>query len=276
MQKVGKIKIYFKILIVLLLLVISIFKYSFAQNYYVYNNIEDKKMDIKAGLWSAKLRGTLFAPSTNFITDLSNDLGFGNTKSGFYFDFNYKLSNLNTVGFSYFNVEHKAVKTLTRNITLPAEPVDVNVNNRTTIFSNIRNSAFDLFYKRHFNTEQNYDFYGMVGIRFNNFKADYSSNNLAIASFEGNAPFLFVGLGGKFNIGSNLNAFYEVSGLGVSLNSNSKNKFFQYNLGLSYRLTENWNFQIGYRYLSTKFEDDYNRNADLKLDGLNFGLNFKF
>ncbi|MGC8733635.1 MAG: outer membrane beta-barrel protein [bacterium] len=271
-----KVRIYFKVLLVLLLVVISILKYSFAQNYYVYNNIEDKKIDIKAGLWNAKLTGTLFAPSTNFTTDLSNDLGFGNTKTGFYFDFNYKLSNLNTVGLSYFNIEHKAVRTLTRNITLPAEPLDINISSGTTVFSNIRNSAFDLFYKRYFNTEQNYDFYGMVGIRFNDFKADYSTNTLPLASFEGNAPSLFLGLGGKFNIGSNLSAFYEVSGLSVSLNSKSKNKFFQYNLGLGYRFTDNWNLNIGYRYLSTKFEDDFNRNSDLRLQGLNFELNFRF
>ncbi len=272
----NNVKKYFKIAVFLIALIITVLQYSFAQNYYVYNNIEDKKMSINAGLWSAKLTGTLFAPSTNFTTDLSDDLGFGNTKTGFYFDFNYKLSNLNTVGFSYFNVEHKAVKTLTRNVTLPAEPVDINVASNTTLFSNIRSSAFDLFYKRYVNTGENYDFYGMIGIRFNNFKADYSTNTAALASFKGNAPALFLGLGGKFNIGSNLNAFYEVNGLSVSLNSSSKNKFFQYSLGLNYRFTENWALSVGYRYLSSKFEDDLNRNADLKLQGLNFGLNLKF
>ena len=272
----NRINNYLKIVLLLILISISVVRYSYAQNYYVYNNVEDKKMEIKVGAWSAKLTGTLFAPSTNFTTDLANDLGFGNTKTGFYVDFNYKLSNLNTVGFSYFNVEHKAVRTLTRNITLPAEPLDVNVNSGTTVSSSIRNSAFDLFYKRYLNTEQNYDFYGIIGIRFNNFKSDYSTNTLPLASFEGNVPSLFLGLGGKFNIGSNLSAFYEISGLSVSLNSSSKNRFFQYNLGLGYRFTENWNLQVGYRYLSTKFEDDFNRNADLKLQGLNFGINLKF
>jgi opacity protein-like surface antigen len=262
--------------LLLILISISIVKYSYAQNYYVYNNVDDKKMEIKVGAWSAKLTGTLFAPSTNFTTDLANDLGFGNTKTGFYVDFNYKLSNLNTVGFSYFNVGYKAVKTLTRDITLPAEPLDINVLSGTTVFSNIRSSAFDLFYKRYVSTGENYDFYGMIGIRFNNFKADYSSNTTPLVSFEGNSPSLFLGLGGKFNIGSNLSAFYEVNGLSISLNSSSKNKFLQYNLGMGYRLTENFTLNVGYRYLSTKFEDDFNRNSNLKLQGLNFGINLKF
>jgi len=271
-----KISSYFKIMLLFILIVVSVIKYSYSQNYYVYNNVEDKKMEMKVGVWSAKLTGTLFAPSTNFTTDLADDLGFGNTKTGFYFDFNYKLSNLNTVGFSYFNIEHKAVRTLTRGITLPAEPTDINVSSGTNVFSSVRNSAFDLFYRRYVSTYENYDFYGMVGVRFNNFKSDYSSNTTPLASFEGNSPALFLGLGGKFDIGSNLNAFYEVSGLSISLNSSSKNKFFQYNLGIGYRFTESLNLNVGYRYLYTKFEDDLNRNADLRLQGLNFGINLQF
>ena len=265
-----------KVLCLMVVIVFSILKYSFAQNYYVYNNIEDKKINAKLGLWNAKLTGTTFAPSNSFTTDLQNDLNFGNTKTGFYLDFNYKLSNLNTVGFSYFNVEHKAVKTLTRNITLPGDPNDVNVNSGTTVFSTIKSRAFDLFYKRYVNTGENYEFYGMVGIRFNNFSADYSTNTNSLASFEGNNPSLFLGLGGNFNIGSNLSAFYEISGLSVSLKSNSKNHFIQYNLGLNYRFTQNWALDVGYKYLSTKFEDDLSRNIDLKLQGLHFGLNLKF
>jgi hypothetical protein len=271
----NRINNYLKIVLILILISISIVKYSYAQDYYVYNNVEDKKMEIKVGIWNNKLTGSLFAPSNNFTTDLADDLGFGNTKTGFYVDFNYKLSNLNTVGFSYFNVEHKAVRTLIRSITIPAEPNDININVNTTVFSNIRNSAFDLFYKRYFNTEQNYNFYGMIGIRFNNFKGDFSTNTTTLASFNGTAPSLLLGLGGKFNIGSNLSAFYEAKGFGISV-SDVKYNLAQYNLGIVYRFTENLNLNVGYNYIFNKLEDDMNRSATLKLQGLNFGINLKF
>jgi hypothetical protein len=271
----NRINNYLKIVLLLILICISVVKYSYAQNYYVYNNVEDKKMQIKVGIWNNKLVGSLFAPSNNFTVDLADDLGFGNSKGGFFFDFNYKLSDLNGVGFSYFNVEHKAVRTLTRSITIPAEPNDININVNTTVFSNIRNSAFDLFYKRYFNTEENYDFYGMIGIRFNNFKSDYSTNTTPLASFEGNVPSLFLGLGGKFNIGSNLSAFYEAKGFSISVSAGKYN-LAQYNLGIVYRFTENLNLNVGYNYISNDFEDDVNRSATLKLQGLNFGINLKF
>jgi len=271
----NKINNYLKIALLLILISISLLKYSYAQNYYVYNNVEDKKMEIKVGIWNNKLTGSLFAPSNNFTVDLADDLGFGNSKGGFYFDFNYKLSNLNTVGFSYFNVEHKAVRTLTRNITIPADPNDININVNTTVFSNIRNSAFDLFYKRYFNTEENYNFYGMIGIRFNNFKSDFSANNATLASFNGNVPSLILGLGGKFNIGSNLSAFYEAKGFSISVSA-GKYSLAQYNLGIVYRFTEKLNLNVGYNYIFNKLEDDVNRSATLKLQGLNFGINLKF
>ncbi|MCX7758955.1 MAG: porin family protein [bacterium] len=268
-----------KILTIVLFVMISLFfvKFSHAQNYYTYNTVgvNDNKYSIGVGVWSAELAGDTFAPSTVFTTDLESDLGFGNTKAILTFDFNYRFSNLNGAGVSFFSGSHKAVRTLTRNITLPGDPSDVNIASGRTVFTDINYSAFDLYYRRYFATETNYNFYGLVGVRFNNLSADFSTSTAPLVSTDFNVATAYLGIGGDFKLSENINAFYQAQGLSLSF-SGDKINFIEYKLGLEYKFTQNWGLNIGYRYNNTKAEDDFSRSLKVKYQGLTFGISGKF
>ncbi|MCS7165853.1 MAG: hypothetical protein RMJ51_06255 [Candidatus Calescibacterium sp.] len=273
---------------IILLVICLILNSSSAKNYYSYNivNYQENKYSISLGIWNTDLKGDTFAPSTVFTTDLEDDLGFGNNKAFVSFDFNYMLSNLNSVGFSFFTGSHKAVRTQTRNITLPGEPSDVNVPAGTTVFSEIKYSAFDLYYRRYFSTESNYSFYSLIGTRFNNLKADFSTSttDLAsvfststtdLASIDFNVPVVYVGIGGDFRISDSIKAFYQIQGIPISI-SGEKVNYIEYKIGFDYKFTENWGLSIGYRYNSTKAEDDFSRSLKTRYQGFTAGLNGKF
>lgn len=263
--------------IITVLTIIIMINFASSQNYYTYNtvNINENKYSFSLGVWNAKLTGDTFAPSTTFTTDLQNDLGFGNNKGMVTFDFNYRISGLNGVGLSFFSGTHKAVRTLTRNITLPGDPNDVNVANGTTVFSSIKYNAFDLYYKRYFTTDSNYEFYGLASIRFNNIEVDFSTSTNAIVSGDFNLPNLQLGLGGNFKLSENLKAFYQAQGLSLSLGGKKIN-FIEYLLGIQFKFSQNWGINLGYRYNNLKAEDDFSRSLKLRYQGLTFGLSGKF
>ncbi len=265
------------IITILMMIFVALINVSNAQNYYNYNTVgvNEEKYSFNLGVWSAKLTGDTFAPSTSFTTDLQNDLGFGNTRGAITLDFNYRISNLNTIGLSFFSTSHKAVRTLTRNITLPGEPNDVNVASGTTVFSSIKLNAFDLYYRRYFSTESNYNFYGLVGVRFNDLKGDFATNTTPLASVDFNVANLYIGLGGDFRLSENFKVFYQVQGLSLSF-SGDKINYAEYQVGLNYKFTQNWGLNIGYRYNSTKGEDDLSRSLNFKYQGFLFGLSGKF
>lgn len=270
-----------KLMIIIFVIALIILNISNAQ-YYTYNTVEvnESKYSVKLGLWSAKLTGDAYAPSNNFTVDFENDLGFGNTKSFVTFDFNYRLSNLNGVGFSFFSGEHKAVKNLTRTITLPGDPNDVTFNVNTNLFSEIKYSAFDIFYRRYFSSEQNYDFYGLIGIRFNNLKGDFVGrdnvgNVIGSVAFSVNVPTTYLGIGGNFNLSNNFSVSYQIQGLTLSFSGNKVNTI-EYQLSLGYDFTQNWGINIGYRYNNTKGEDDLSRSLKVKYQGLIFGISGRF
>jgi opacity protein-like surface antigen len=271
MTKIMRISVLLAIIVVVFLSLVN------AQNYYSqgYYNVNESKYSLKLNIWNTKLTGDFFAPSNSFTTDFQDDLGFGDTKSSFTFDFNYRLSNINGIGLSIFSSSQKAVRTLTRNITLPGEPNDVNVAAGTTVFSKVNYSTFDLYYRRYFSTASNYEFYGLLGVRFNNLKVDFSTNGGPLASLSGNFPTAYLGFGGSFNLSENFKTYYNVQGLGISLSSN-KLSYIEYNLGLEYKLNNNFSVNVGYRYNGSKFKNDLSREANLKYQGLTFGVGGRF
>ncbi len=266
-----------RVFIITILLSLILLNLSNAQNYYTYNTIsvDESKYSYRLGIWNTKLTGDTFAPTTNFTVDLQNDLGFGNYKGFITFDFDYKLSNINTIGFSFFSGTHKAVRTVTRNITIPADPNDFNITANTTVFSSIKYSAFDLSYKRHFTDTGNYSFYWLGGVRFNNLDLDFTTDAGAAAYFEVNAPTLFLGFGGSFKLSESLAGYYKLQGLTIS-SGGSKLNYMEYSIGLDYMFNDKWGLNIGYRYMSNKAEDDFSRSVKLKYQGLNFGISGKF
>ncbi|MFN3477970.1 MAG: hypothetical protein ACK4ZM_01210 [bacterium] len=270
-----------KKIVVSLIITLLLLNLSNAQ-YYTYNTVESNegKYTLKLGIWNAKLTGDAYAPSTNFTTDLESDLGFGNNRSFVTFDFNYRLSTLNGIGFAFFSGNHKAVRNLIRSVTIPGDPNDITFNANVNLFSEIKYSAFDIFYRRYFLTDQNYDFYGLLTIRFNNIKGDFvgkdnNGNVLNSASFNVNAPTAYVGFGGNFKLSDNFKASYQVQGLSLSTGGGKINSI-EYQIGLGYNIAQNWGVNIGYRYNNTKGEDDLSKSLKLRYQGLTFGIDGKF
>ncbi|MFN3996045.1 MAG: hypothetical protein ACK4GR_05915 [bacterium] len=264
------------LIITLLLLNLS------SAKYYTYNTVEsnEAKYTLKLRVWNNKLTGSSYAPSTNSTVDLEDDLGFGNNRNFLTVDFNYRLSTLNSVGFAYFSGDHEAVRNLTRQITIPGDPNDITFNVNVNIFSEIRYSAFDVFYRRYFSSDQNHDFYGLLTIRFNNMRSNFvgrdnNGNIVQTASFNVNAPTVYVGVGGNFKLSHNFGASYQVQGLSLSVGNGEINTI-EYQVGFNYNLTQKWGLNIGYRYNSTKGEDNLARSLNLRYQGLAFGINGRF
>jgi len=273
-SRLFKIKIVALIMTLLFLSLANANDY-YSQSYYYMNTDSQSRYSYKLNVWNTKLTGNTFAPSNSFTTDLEDDLGFGDTKSSFTFDFNYRLSNINGIGLSFFSSSHKSVRTLTRDITLPGEPNDVTIDAGDTVFSKINYSAFDLYYRRYFSTTSNYEFYGLVGVRFNNLKGDFSTDTGPLSSFSSNFPTAYLGVGGNFSLSQNFRAYYNIQGLSISLSSDKLN-YIEYDLGLEYKFTNNWFVNIGYRYNNSKFKNDLSREVNLKYQGLTFGIGGRF
>ncbi|MEN3014668.1 MAG: hypothetical protein ABDH21_01215 [bacterium] len=248
----------------------------FAQDYFRYNtvNIRNNKYSFNISLWNTKLTGELFASSNSFTTSLQDDLGFARYKGSILIDFNYNLSNINSVGFSMFFTSHRAVRTLTRDITLPATPNDVSISSGTTVSSSVRYSSIDIFYRQYLTREERYEFYGTTGFRLNNMKGTFCGSNVG-AGVDFDTPFMFLGLGGSFLLSDNFRTNYNLKGLSISMGG-ERISFIEYQLDIEYGITSNWGVTIGYKYNNTKFNDDLGKYMKYRYEGMVFGVSGRF
>ena len=237
---------------------------------------QSSKTRLEIGYIWMDLTGSIYDSTSNTTTDIGN-LGLGKTTSPWIAIEKQVYNERSFVGLSFFSYKDDSTVTLTSNVALPnSSGGNVIFPAGTSLYTTYKYYAIDIYYKSFFqpyNPDQG-GIYLLGGLRFNNLKAT-SSDGARTSTYEVKVPTFYLGLGGDYKLAENLRAYGYVSGFSGS-SSDGKGNLMEYELGLTYSITENVDLGLGYKYMKYNLEDSNSNKLDSTFKGFKAMFRVRF
>lgn len=297
--------------IISLLIMVFLINLSYSKDLYsyeagVYSQQESKfyqGFEIKLKGWASKLSGsTSFDPNATYRTnrgttftapntfDLENIYGFGGTKTSLQFEVKKEINDKSFGYISYFTDNRKSQVTLNSPVAFVWNEVIRTGDNTPGITylslgdilaTVIKINTFDVGYGYYIGKKYEKGYVAaVIGIRFNNLAVDWNYD-FAGNTIRGSDAYRkrgasgFMGIDGKYNFSDNLAGYLKING-GVVGGAGSRIGQFEYELGTNLKLTSSLHLELGYKYADIKARESIGSKFNIKLQGINGGLVFKF
>jgi len=269
--------------------------YAEESPYYFYQGLE-----LKLKAWASKVSGnTSFDPNANYQTtrgvafnnpttfDLRDDYGFGGTKTSLQIEVRKDINDKSFGYLAYFTDSRSSNVTLARDLAFvwnkPSQAGDQTpgityLQAGDNLSTALKINTFDIAYGYYIGKKYEKGYVAaLIGIRFNNLAVDWTYSGSLDGSdiYRKRGASGFIGVEGKYNFSDNLAGFLRVDG-GVVGGSGNRIGMFEYEVGTNLKLTNTFHLELGYKYSDITAREDIGSKVNLKLQGINGGLVFKF
>ncbi|MCX7758956.1 MAG: hypothetical protein N2169_05045 [bacterium] len=256
--------------------------------------------EIKLKGWASKLSGnTSFDPAASYGTtrgtafnnpqvfDLEDVYGFGGTKTSLQLDVRKEINDKSFGYLSYFTDSRKSQVNLVspvafvwNEVSQPGDstPGVTYLTAGSNLSTAIKINTFDIGYGYYIGKKYDKGYVAaIIGIRFNNLAVDWTYSGALNGSdiYRKRGASGFIGVEGKYNFSENLAGYLKVNG-GIVGGAGNRIGQFEYELGTNVKLTNSLHLELGYKYADIKAREDIGSKINMKLQGINGGLVFKF
>ncbi len=253
--------------------------------------------EVKLKGWASKLSGnTSFDPNAQYGTingipfnnptsfDLVDVYGFGGTKTSLNLEVKKDINERSFGYLSYFTDSRKSDVTLTSPVAFvwnqnTVTPGITFLQAGDNLSTSVKINTFDIAYGYYIGQKYQKGYVAaLIGIRFNNIAIDWTYSGSINGSdlYRKRGASGYIGVEGKYNFSDNLSGYLRVNGGIMDGRSGNRIGQFEYELGTNLKLTTTLSIELGYKYADIVARESIGSKYNVKLQGINGGLVFRF